>query len=66
MDLRVEILRILLLNSPNCISSRPEVPRGQYVRNFFGENDKWHDKPLQEALFEALRANEIAGVTVCT
>jgi PII-like signaling protein len=29
-----------------------------------GENDKWHGKSLQEALVEALRANEIAGVTV--
>jgi PII-like signaling protein len=26
--------------------------------------DKWNDKPLHEALIEALRANDIAGVTV--
>jgi uncharacterized protein len=38
--------------------------RAKLMRIFFGENDKWHDKPLQEALVEALRANEIAGVTV--
>lgn len=30
----------------------------------FGENDKWRGKPLQKALVEALRANDIAGVTV--
>ena len=38
--------------------------KAKLMRIFFGENDKWHDKPLQEALVEALRANEIAGVTV--
>lgn len=38
--------------------------RAKLMRIFFGENDKWHGKPLQEALVEALRANEIAGVTV--
>jgi PII-like signaling protein len=38
--------------------------KARLMRIFFGENDKWHGKPLQEALVEALRANEIAGVTV--
>jgi PII-like signaling protein len=38
--------------------------RAKLMRIYFGENDKWHGKPLQEALVEALRANEIAGVTV--
>jgi PII-like signaling protein len=38
--------------------------RAKLMRIFFGEHDKWHGKPLQEALVEALRANEIAGVTV--
>lgn len=38
--------------------------RAKLMRIFFGENDKWRGKPLQEALVEALRANEIAGVTV--
>lgn len=38
--------------------------RAKLMRIFFGENDQWHGKPLQEALVEALRANEIAGVTV--
>jgi uncharacterized protein len=38
--------------------------RAKLMRIFFGENDKWHGKPLQQALVEALRANEIAGVTV--
>ena len=38
--------------------------KAKLMRIFFGENDTWHGKPLQEALVEALRANEIAGVTV--
>jgi PII-like signaling protein len=29
-----------------------------------GESDRWHDKPLYEALVQALRANDLAGVTV--
>jgi PII-like signaling protein len=34
------------------------------MRIYVGENDKWRDKPLHQALVEALRANDIAGVTV--
>ena len=34
------------------------------MRIFVGENDKWHDKPLYQALVESMRANDIAGVTV--
>jgi uncharacterized protein len=38
--------------------------KAKLMRIFIGENDKWRDKPLYEALVESLRANEIAGVTV--
>jgi PII-like signaling protein len=38
--------------------------KAKLMRIFFGEHDKWHGKPLQEALVEALRAHDIAGVTV--
>ena len=38
--------------------------KAKMLRIHFGEDDKWHDKPLQDALVEALRANDIAGVTV--
>ena len=34
------------------------------MRILIGENDKWNGKPLYEALVQALRANDIAGVTV--
>lgn len=38
--------------------------KAKLMRIYFGENDKWNDKPLHEALLEALRVNEIAGATV--
>ncbi len=38
--------------------------KAKLMRVYFGENDKWHDKPLHEALLEALRANDVAGATV--
>jgi PII-like signaling protein len=38
--------------------------KARMMRIFIGESDRWHDKPLHEALVEAMRANDIAGVTV--
>jgi PII-like signaling protein len=38
--------------------------KAKLMRIYIGENDKWHNKPLYQALVESLRANEIAGVTV--
>jgi PII-like signaling protein len=38
--------------------------KAKLMRVYIGENDKWHDKPLYQALVESLRANDIAGVTV--
>lgn len=38
--------------------------KAKLMRIFIGENDKWRDKPLYQALVESLRANDIAGVTV--
>jgi len=38
--------------------------KAKLMRIFFGENDKWHDKPLHKALIESMRANDIAGVTI--
>lgn len=48
----------------------PDVPaaklesRAKMMRILIGEHDKWNDRPLHEALVQALRANDIAGVTV--
>jgi PII-like signaling protein len=38
--------------------------KAKLLRIYIDEKDRWHDRSLYEALVEALRANEIAGVTV--
>ena len=38
--------------------------KAKMMRILIGEHDKWNDKPLHQALVQALRANDIAGVTV--
>lgn len=38
--------------------------KAKMIRIYIGEADKWRDKPLHQALVEAMRANDIAGVTV--
>ena len=38
--------------------------RARLMRIYIGEADQWKDKPLHKALVEAMRANDIAGVTV--
>ncbi len=49
---------------------QPEVPavklesQAKMMRILIGEHDRWNGKPLHEALVQALRANDIAGVTV--
>jgi PII-like signaling protein len=38
--------------------------KAKMMRIYIGEADRWKDKPLHTALVEAMRANDIAGVTV--
>jgi len=38
--------------------------KAKLMRIYVGESDRWHGKPLHEALVEAMRAHDIAGVTV--
>ncbi|MGB6133406.1 MAG: DUF190 domain-containing protein [Acidobacteriaceae bacterium] len=38
--------------------------RARMMRIYIGESDRWRDKPLYRALVEAMRANDVAGVTV--
>ncbi len=38
--------------------------KAKMMRIYIAEADKWHDKPLHQALVEAMRANDIAGATV--
>ncbi|HLH29178.1 MAG TPA: DUF190 domain-containing protein [Acidimicrobiales bacterium] len=37
---------------------------GTLLRIFIGESDRWHGKPLYQAIVEQLRAEGIAGATV--
>lgn len=38
--------------------------KAKLMRIFIGESDRWQDKPLHEALVTAMRAHDLAGVTV--
>jgi PII-like signaling protein len=38
--------------------------KAKLMRIYIGEADRWRDKPLHVALVEAMRAHDIAGVTV--
>ena len=38
--------------------------KAKMMRIYVSEEDRWKSKPLHEALVEAMRANDIAGVTV--
>lgn len=38
--------------------------KAQIMQIYIGESDQWRDKPLHEALVHAMRANDLAGVTV--
>ena len=57
---------------PAEVSSRPRPApehmkmqgKARMMRIYIGESDRWQDKPLHEALVQAMRANDIAGVTV--
>jgi len=50
--------------SPQPVSPIKIEGKAKMMRIFVGENDKWKDKQLYEALVEALRAHDVAGVTV--
>ena len=52
-------------------AAKPVIPdhikiegKAQMMRIYLSEEDQWNDKPLYKALVEAMRANDIAGVTV--
>jgi PII-like signaling protein len=38
--------------------------KAKLMRIYIGESDQWQNKPLHEALVRAMRANDLAGVTV--
>jgi PII-like signaling protein len=48
-------------------AEKPSLKRegkAKLMRIYFGENDKWNGKPLYEGIVRALRAHDVAGVTV--
>jgi PII-like signaling protein len=51
-------------------ASEPVTPpvalrgRAKLMRIYIGEDDRWHGKPLYEAIVESLRSHDIAGATV--
>ncbi|HEY4050088.1 MAG TPA: DUF190 domain-containing protein [Acidobacteriaceae bacterium] len=49
--------------SPALVQEKIEG-KAKSMQIHIGESDRWHDKPLYEALVQALRANDLAGVTV--
>ena len=67
----IEIQDTTVIN-PAAEKKRPQAPptivklqsATKIMRILVGESDRWQDKPLHQALVEALRANDIAGVTV--
>jgi PII-like signaling protein len=38
--------------------------KAKLMRIYVGSDDRWHGKPLHDAIVESLRANDIAGATV--
>jgi PII-like signaling protein len=54
-------------SKPKTVSAPEHVKiegKAKLMRIFIGESDRWHDEPLHEALVRAMRANDLAGVTV--
>jgi PII-like signaling protein len=68
----IEIQETLVAKPAQVTKPRNPVPpahlkiegKAQMMRIFISEEDRWKDKPLHEALVAAMRANDIAGVTV--
>lgn len=46
------------------IPHRKTPGKAKLLRIYINETDTWKDRPLHQAIVEALRANEMAGVTV--
>ena len=68
----IEMHETTVAKPANATSSKAVAPQAhlrlsgtaRLMRIYIGEGDRWRDKPLHQALLEAMRANDIAGVTV--
>ena len=67
----IELQETTIAKPPESSSEvKPTPPRvkiegkAKLMRIFIGESDRWLEKPLHEQLVKAMRANDLAGVTV--
>lgn len=67
----IEVQETTVAMAPQRTEERRAAPehmkiegKARLMRIYVGDSDKWQDKPLHEALVQAMRANDIAGVTV--
>ena len=67
----IEVQETTIAKPPQPASTvKPAPPRvkiegkAKLMRIFLGESDRWLEKPLHEQLVKAMRANDLAGVTV--
>jgi len=67
----IEVQETTIAKPPQSSSEvKPTPPRvkiegkAKLMRIFIGESDRWLEKPLHEQLVKAMRANDLAGVTV--
>ncbi len=68
----IEIQETTVAKPPHVSRKKERLPpahlkmegKAKLMRIYVGESDRWKDKPLHKALVEAMRANDIAGVTV--
>ena len=67
----IEVQETTVAKAPQISKQKKPTPehmkiegKARLMRIYVGESDRWHDKPLHEALVHAMRANDIAGVTV--
>ena len=68
----IELQETIVAKAPEASkASRPPAAqhikiegKAKLMRIYIGESDRWQDKPLHEALVTAMRAHDLAGVTV--
>lgn len=67
----IEVQETTIAKPPQPASEVKPVPprvkiegKAKLMRIFLGESDRWLEKPLHEQLVKAMRANDLAGVTV--
>lgn len=67
----IEMQETTIAKAPQATKAKkPPVPhvkiegKAKLMRVYIGESDRWQDKPLHEALVTAMRAHDLAGVTV--